>query len=77
MEFTFTTLVTFGGVFSHPSPCFMQPVLEGHNWLWNGSFLFCLIIQAVAYESGPNPITCSAQKLMKFFYLLMVLSAHF
>lgn len=28
-EFTFTTLVTFGGAFLLPSPCFTVPVSEG------------------------------------------------
>jgi cytochrome d ubiquinol oxidase subunit II len=56
-EFTFTTLVTFGGAFFASFPLFYSTSFGGAYWVWI-AILFCFIIQAVAYEfrSKPNNI---------------------
>ena len=48
-EFTFTTLVTFGGGFFASFPLFYSTSFGGAYWLWM-SILACFIIQAVSYE---------------------------
>lgn len=48
-EFTFTTLVTFGGAFFASFPLFYSTSFGGAYWLWM-SILFCFVIQAVSYE---------------------------
>jgi cytochrome d ubiquinol oxidase subunit II len=48
-EFTFTTLVTFGGAFFASFPLFYSTSFGGAYWLWM-VILFCFIIQAVSYE---------------------------
>jgi cytochrome bd ubiquinol oxidase subunit II len=48
-EFTFTTLVTFGGAFFASFPLFYSTSFGGAYWVWI-LILFCFIIQAVAYE---------------------------
>ena len=56
-EFTFTTLVTFGGAFFASFPLFYSTSFGGAYWVWM-IILFAFIIQAVAYEfrSRPNNI---------------------
>lgn len=56
-EFTFTTLVTFGGAFFASFPLFYSTSFGGAYWVWI-IILFCFVIQAVAYEyrSKPNNI---------------------
>lgn len=48
-EFTFTTLVTFGGAFFASFPLFYSTSFGGAYWVWM-AILFAFIIQAVAYE---------------------------
>jgi cytochrome d ubiquinol oxidase subunit II len=48
-EFTFTTLVTFGGAFFASFPLFYASSFGGAYWVWI-LILFAFIIQAVAYE---------------------------
>lgn len=48
-EFTFTTLVTFGGAFFASFPLFYSTSFGGAYWVWT-IILFCFIIQAVSYE---------------------------
>ena len=48
-EFTFTTLVTFGGAFFASFPLFYSTSFGGAYWLWM-FILFSFVIQAVAYE---------------------------
>jgi cytochrome bd ubiquinol oxidase subunit II len=48
-EFTFTTLVTFGGAFFASFPLFYSTSFGGAYWAWM-ALLFCFIIQAVSYE---------------------------
>jgi cytochrome d ubiquinol oxidase subunit II len=48
-EFTFTTLVTFGGAFFASFPLFYATSFGGAYWVWT-VILFIFIIQAVSYE---------------------------
>lgn len=48
-EFTFTTLVVFGGTFFASFPLFYATSFGGAYWLWT-VILFSFIIQAVSYE---------------------------
>jgi len=53
-EFTFTTLVTFGGAFFASFPLFYSTSFGGAYWVWM-AILFCFIIQAVSYEYRSKP----------------------
>ena len=48
-EFTFTTLVTFGGAFFASFPLFYSTSFGGAYWLWT-LILFSFVLQAVSYE---------------------------
>ncbi len=48
-EFTFTTLVTFGGAFFASFPLFYATSFGGAYWVWM-AILFAFVIQAVSYE---------------------------
>lgn len=48
-EFTFTTLVTFGGAFFASFPLFYSTSFGGAYWVWT-IILICFVIQAVSYE---------------------------
>ena len=48
-EFTFTTLVTFGGGFFASFPLFYSTSFGGAYWLWM-IILFTFVMQAVSYE---------------------------
>lgn len=53
-EFTFTTLVTFGGAFFASFPLFYSTSFGGAYWAWM-ALLFCFIVQAVSYEYRSKP----------------------
>jgi len=53
-EFTFTTLVTFGGAFFASFPLFYSTSFGGAYWVWM-AILFCFIIQAISYEFQSKP----------------------
>jgi len=53
-EFTFTTLVTFGGALFASFPLFYSTSFGGAYWVWM-AILFCFIVQAVAYEFRSKP----------------------
>ncbi|WP_010663328.1 cytochrome d ubiquinol oxidase subunit II [Marinilabilia salmonicolor] len=53
-EFTFTTLVTFGGAFFASFPLFYSTSFGGAYWAWM-VLLFAFIIQAVSYEFRSRP----------------------
>lgn len=53
-EFTFTTLVTFGGAFFASFPLFYATSFGGAYWVWM-AILFAFIIQAVSYEFRSKP----------------------
>ena len=48
-EFTFTTLVTFGGAFFASFPLFYSTSFGGAYWVWM-LLLVSFVLQAVAYE---------------------------
>jgi cytochrome d ubiquinol oxidase subunit II len=48
-EFTFTTLVTFGGAFFASFPLFYSTSFGGAYWVWM-LLLFTFVVQAVSYE---------------------------
>lgn len=48
-EFTFSTLVTFGGAFFASFPLFYSTSFGGAYWLWM-IILFTFVLQAVSYE---------------------------
>lgn len=56
-EYTFTTLVTFGGAFFASFPLFYSTSFSGAYWVWM-LILFCFVLQAVSYEfqSRPNNV---------------------
>ena len=64
-EFTFTTLVTFGGAFFASYPLFYSTSFGGAYWLWM-LILFSFVLQAVSYEFqnkignflGPKTFQC-------------------
>jgi len=64
-EFTFTTLVTFGGAFFASFPLFYSTSFGGAYWLWM-LILFTFVLQAVSYEFqnklgnflGPKTFQC-------------------
>lgn len=53
-EFTFTTLVTFGGAFFASFPLFYSTSFGGAYWVWI-LILFAFIVQAVSYEFRSKP----------------------
>jgi len=65
-EFTFTTLVTFGGAFFASFPLFYSTSFGGACWAWM-ALLFCFIIQAVSYEYRSKPKNFLGQKTFDAF----------
>lgn len=53
-EFTFTTLVTFGGAMFAAFPKFYATSFGGAYWAWI-AILFCFTIQAISYEYRRKP----------------------
>lgn len=53
-EYTFTTLVTFGGAFFASFPLFYSTSFGGAYWAWM-VLLFCFVLQAVSYEFQSRP----------------------
>jgi len=68
-EFTFTTLVTFGGAFFASFPLFYSTSFGGAYWVWM-AILFCFIIQAIAYEFRTKPNNIFGQKTYEIFLLI-------
>ena len=68
-EFTFTTLVTFGGAFFASFPLFYSTSFGGAYWVWM-AILFCFIIQAVAYEFRSKPNNFLGSKTYEVFLLI-------
>jgi cytochrome d ubiquinol oxidase subunit II len=67
-EFTFTTLVTFGGAFFASFPLFYSTSFGGAYWVWM-AILFCFIVQAIAYEFRTKPNNVLGQKTYEIFLL--------
>jgi Cytochrome bd-type quinol oxidase, subunit 2 len=53
-EYTFTTLVTFGGAFFASFPLFYATSFGGAYWVWM-LLLFSFVVQAVSYEFQSKP----------------------
>jgi cytochrome bd ubiquinol oxidase subunit II len=68
-EFTFTTLVTFGGAFFASFPLFYSTSFGGAYWVWI-AILFSFTIQAVAYEFRSKPQNIFGQKTFDIFLFL-------
>jgi cytochrome d ubiquinol oxidase subunit II len=68
-EFTFTTLVTFGGAFFASFPLFYATSFGGAYWVWI-AILFSFTIQAIAYEFRSKPDNVLGQKTFDLFLFL-------
>ena len=68
-EFTFTTLVTFGGAFFASFPLFYATSFGGAYWVWI-AILFSFIIQAVAYEFRSKPDNVFGKKTFDIFLFI-------
>ncbi|HYW94281.1 MAG TPA: cytochrome d ubiquinol oxidase subunit II, partial [Bacteroidales bacterium] len=68
-EFTFTTLVTFGGAFFASFPLFYATSFGGAYWVWM-AILFCFIIQAIAYEFRSKPDNFLGKKTYDVFLMI-------
>jgi len=68
-EFTFTTLVTFGGAFFASFPLFYSTSFGGAYWVWM-AILFCFIIQAISYEFRTKPNNFLGQKTYEIFLFI-------
>jgi cytochrome d ubiquinol oxidase subunit II len=68
-EFTFTTLVTFGGAFFASFPLFYATSFGGAYWVWI-AILFSFIIQAIAYEFRSKPNNILGKKTFDMFLFL-------
>lgn len=68
-EFTFTTLVTFGGAFFASFPLFYATSFGGAYWVWM-AILFCFIIQAISYEFRSKPANFLGQKTFDVFLVI-------
>jgi cytochrome d ubiquinol oxidase subunit II len=68
-EFTFTTLVTFGGAFFASFPLFYATSFGGAYWVWY-AILFVFVIQAVAYEYRKKPSNFLGAKTFEIFLVI-------
>jgi cytochrome bd ubiquinol oxidase subunit II len=68
-EFTFTTLVTFGGAFFASFPLFYATSFGGAYWVWM-AILFSFIIQAVAYEFRSKPANVFGKRTFDIFLFI-------
>ena len=68
-EFTFTTLVTFGGAFFASFPLFYSTSFGGAYWLWM-LILFTFVLQAVSYEFQHKLGNLLGPRTFQFFLVL-------
>ena len=68
-EFTFTTLVTFGGAFFASYPLFYSTSFGGAYWLWM-IILFTFVLQAVSYEFQNKIGNLLGPRTFQFFLTL-------
>ena len=68
-EFTFTTLVTFGGAFFASFPLFYSTSFGGAYWLWM-LILFTFVLHAVSYEFQNKLGNFLGPKTFQFFLTL-------
>ena len=67
-EFTFTTLVTFGGAFFASFPLFYSTSFGGAYWLWM-IILFSFVLQAVSYEFQSKEGNLLGKKVYRAFLI--------
>lgn len=65
-EFTFTTLVTFGGAFFASFPLFYSTSFGGAYWVWM-LILVSFVLQAVSYEFQSKPGNIFGAKIYRRF----------
>ncbi|MDR1552964.1 MAG: cytochrome d ubiquinol oxidase subunit II [Prevotellaceae bacterium] len=68
-EFTFTTLVTFGGAFFASFPLFYSTSFGGAYWVWI-LILLCFVLQAVSYEYQAKHGNLLGKKTYQIFLLI-------
>jgi cytochrome d ubiquinol oxidase subunit II len=68
-EFTFTTLVTFGGAFFASFPLFYSTSFGGAYWVWM-IILFAFVLQAIAYEFRSRPNNVFGARTYETFLLI-------
>lgn len=68
-EFTFTTLVTFGGAFFASFPLFYSTSFGGAYWLWM-IILFSFVLQAVSYEFQGKAGNLLGKKTYQWFLVV-------
>lgn len=68
-EYTFTTLVTFGGALFASFPLFYSTSFGGAYWVWM-AILFCFVIQAVSYEFQSKPGNVFGRKTYQAFLFI-------
>jgi cytochrome bd ubiquinol oxidase subunit II len=68
-EFTFTTLVTFGGAFFASFPLFYATSFGGAYWVWF-AILISFVIQAVSYEFRKKPNNFLGAKTFETFLFI-------
>ena len=68
-EFTFTTLVTFGGALFASFPLFYATSFGGAYWVWI-AILFSFIIQAIAYEYRSKPANILGKRTYDIFLFI-------
>ncbi|MFV0419600.1 MAG: cytochrome d ubiquinol oxidase subunit II [Dysgonomonas sp.] len=65
-EYTFTTLVTFGGALFASFPLFYSTSFGGAYWVWM-AILFCFVLQAVSYEFQSKPGNLFGRNTYRWF----------
>jgi cytochrome d ubiquinol oxidase subunit II len=68
-EYTFTTLVTFGGAFFASFPLFYSTSFGGAYWVWM-AILICFVIQAISYEYRSKPNNFLGQRTFETFLFI-------
>lgn len=68
-EFTFTTLVTFGGAFFASFPLFYSTSFGGAYWLWM-IILFSFVMQAVSYEFQSKLGNLLGKRVYQYFLVI-------
>ncbi|MBR1732958.1 MAG: cytochrome d ubiquinol oxidase subunit II, partial [Alloprevotella sp.] len=68
-EYTFTTLVTFGGAFFASFPLFYSTSFGGAYWVWM-LILASFVLQAVAYEYQSKPGNTLGRNTYRWFLVI-------
>ena len=68
-EFTFTTLVSFGGAFFASFPLFYSTSFGGAYWVWI-VILLAFVVQAVAYEYRSKPNNILGKRTFEVFLFI-------